>query len=164
METEFENKHFELTQLIQQSTARSALQFALAKLKSAYGLETIAYFGLNIKPDTKDDPYLAVTYSSEWVNRYIEQNYVSIDPVVKEGFTSVLPIDWSLFDRRSPKVQAFFGEAHEFGVGKNGVTIPVRGRAGDRALITLTRDQNSNDWSKDLAFLMRDFQILASNH
>ena len=156
-----ENKHFILSQHIQSVSTRSEMQFAFSKLKNAYDLKTIAYFGLNIKPESVDDPYLVVTYSSDWVEHYKERNYLTIDPVVKQGFNSVLPIDWGTFERSSPRMKTFFGEANEFGIGENGVTIPVRGKIGDRALVTLTSNQSLYNWSKDLTHLMGDFQILA---
>ena len=161
MTNELDKIHLQLNLLIQHSHTRSDIQNVLTKIKSIYDLASIAYFGQNIKPDTEDDPYLMVTYTNEWVQHYKENDYVTIDPVVTNGFSSVLPIEWSNFDRESKRMKNFFGEAREFGLGINGVTIPVRGRAGDRALLTITKNGNPNQWSGVLASLMRDFQIIA---
>lgn len=161
MTNELDKIHLQLNLLIQNSHTRSDIQNVLTKIKAIYDLASIAYFGQNIKPDTEDDPYLMVTYTNEWVQHYKDNYYVTIDPVVTNGFSSVLPIEWSNFDRESKKMRNFFGEASEFGLGLNGVTIPVRGPAGDRALLTITKNGNPNQWSRDLAILMRDFQIIA---
>lgn len=107
------------------------------------------------------EPYLAVTYSSEWVAHYKIQNYLDIDPVIRDGFSSILPIVWSAFDARSAKLKRFFGEAAECGIGHRGMTIPVRGRTGDRALFTITSDQKLVDWQGSRRRLERDFQMLA---
>ena len=124
-------------------------------------MKTAAYFGVNISPKDPSEPYLAVTYSAEWVGHYKSMNYVAIDPVLKSGFMSLLPIEWNSYDSRSKKLRSFFGEASEFGIGRNGLTIPIRGRSGERALFTITSDAGPVEWQDSLRRLRRDFLILA---
>jgi DNA-binding CsgD family transcriptional regulator len=150
-----------LTEELQQLNNRAAVQSYFQKIRNAYGVRTVAYFGQHVTSENSDDPYLAVTYSSDWVQHYIDNNYVLVDPVLKEGFKSILPIHWDQFDRSPPKLKQFFGESNEFGLGKQGITFPVRGRAGDRALFTLTSNDNAVEWSKKLLHLTRDFQIIS---
>lgn len=133
----------------------------LINICNLYGLKTAAYFGMNVSQHDKQTPYLLVTYSNNWVNHYKERNFVSIDPVLTLGFSSILPIEWSGNDYRSRKLRDFFGEAAAFGIGSNGLTIPVRGRSGERALFTVTSDAKQPEWQAGQPKLMRDFHILA---
>src|SRR5665213_3553293 len=75
----------------------------LQALAAKYDFKTVAYFASNIPQLSQETPYLAVTYSDECVGHYKRQNYESIDPVLAKGFTSLLPIDWSLFDLHGKK-------------------------------------------------------------
>lgn len=133
----------------------------LERVCANYNLKTAAYFGLNVSRNDPSAPYLAVTYSSAWVEHYKARNYVNLDPVIKSGFASLLPIEWSGKRVTTPKLKQFFGEATEFGVGQSGLTVPVRGPSGDRALVTITSDAPLHVWQRELPRLKRDFQMLA---
>lgn len=133
----------------------------LGWISDRYGLESVAYFGVNAKKPSVSDPYLAVTYSSEWISHYVEQQYVEIDPVLQRGFGSILPIDWQTFDIQGIKLKRFFGEAREFGLGTNGLTVPVRGRKGSRALFTITSGAGHREWQALSGHLKRELLLLS---
>lgn len=140
---------------------RNIFPHLLKQICSAYGLKTAAYFGINVRKINPSEPYLAVTYSSDWVEHYRSMNYVKLDPIIRSGFSELLPIDWNGEDARSKKLRDFFGEASEFGIGRRGLTFPIRGRSGDRALFTVTSDVSCADWRASLLHLERDLQMLA---
>lgn len=132
----------------------------LAKARELYGVKSIAYFAVGVR-NKVSDPYLLVTYSQEWIIHYTEQRYLEIDPVIANGFGRLLPIDWSDFGKREGQVRTLFGEASEFGLGHQGLTIPVHGKGGDRALLTITSDLPKRGWDRQKLAYMRDFQVLA---
>ncbi len=140
---------------------QSMIETVVHKLISRYGVKSAAYLGTGITDVSKREPYLAVTYSSEWVKHYKESRYVEIDPVIRIGMHRLLPLDWSEFSPLEGVVKTFFGEASEFGLGRNGLSIPVHGRNGDRALFTVTSDLSDRDWKQERLFYMRDFQVIA---
>lgn len=102
-----------------------------------------------------------MTYSAEWVEHYKAENFVKVDPAIQVGLRRMLPVDWSDFDREKDKVRRLFGEASEFGLGRRGVSLPVHGRHGDRALLSITSDASSGDWQNLRLEYMRDFHVLA---
>ncbi len=110
---------------------------------------------------TQAEPYASVTYSEEWINQYREKSYLEIDPVLQAVQKSILPIDWQSFDISNQKVRRFFNEAKDAGVGRNGISIPVRGRTGDSAIFSITANAKDNDWFQFKRQFMRDFQVLA---
>lgn len=136
-------------------------ELVIGNLVSRYGLKSAAYFGVGIRGKLDEEPYLGVTYSSEWVKHYKEQRYVEIDPVVRMGMRRLLPLDWEEFGKPEGMLKKFFGEASEFGLGRRGLTIPVHGRGGDRALFTVTSDLSKREWNREKLHFMRDFQLLA---
>ncbi|MCO6410878.1 LuxR family transcriptional regulator [Hoeflea alexandrii] len=138
----------------------STIRF-LKDVASRYALNTIAYFAVGVVGQNETDPYLAVTYPPEWVEHYKKRQYVDVDPVVRLGFRRMLPLDWDEFGKPTGRLKTFFGEAGEFGIGRRGLTVPVHGRCGDRALFSVTSDLSARDWASAKLLYMRDFQVLA---
>lgn len=152
---------FELLAEIDEIVRLSEVPGLLARLVELYGLKSVAYLGSGVTGRPEEGPYLAVTYSSEWVEHYKTRHFVDIDPAIQVGLRRMLPIDWSEFDRGNDKVRRLFGEASEFGLGRRGVSLPVHGRHGDRALLSITSDAGDRDWQRLRHEYMRDFQVLA---
>ena len=138
----------------------STIRF-LKDVASRYALNTIAYFGVSVTGQNETDPYLAVTYPPEWVDHYKKRQYVDVDPVVRLGFRRMLPLDWDEFGNTTGRLKTFFGEAGDFGIGRRGLTVPVHGRCGDRALFSVTSELSARDWASAKLLYMRDFQVLA---
>lgn len=133
----------------------------LGTIRDHYGLSHVAYIASEIPGLADKQPYFRCTYSDEWVNHYIEKEYVQIDPVLHQGRNTILPFDWRCFDRRRRDLRVFFGEAKLAGLGTHGLTIPVRGRYGELALISINSDMSDRDWKKDKIHYMRDFQMMS---
>ncbi len=152
---------FDLLAEIDGLTDASEVPALLSKLLDHYGLKSVAYLGSGVTGRPEDGPYLAVTYSPEWVEHYKARHFVEIDPAIQVGLRRMLPIDWSEFDRESERVRRLFSEASEFGLGRRGLSVPVHGRHGDRALLSITSDAGEKDWHQLRLKYMRDFQVLA---
>ncbi len=134
---------------------------ALHEMIDRYSLKNAAYMGYNMGTLTQAEPYASVTYSDDWVKQYREKSYLDVDPVLQAVNKSILPIDWQSFDISNQKVRRFFNEAKDAGVGRNGISIPVRGRNGDAAIFSITTNAKENDWVQFKRQFMRDFQVLA---
>lgn len=75
-------------------------------------------------------PYAITTYPDAWIERYIAEDYISTDPVLREATKRQLPYAWSdiaLPEDLTPKQRQLFAEAGDIGV-HNGFTIPIHGR------------------------------------
>jgi len=144
------------------STAdNTSLVEIMRKVTVRYGLKSAAYLGSGITSIQQQQPYLAVTYSPDWVEHYKEQNYVEIDPIVQRGLRRLLPLDWDEVDRSEKAVKIFFGEASEFGLGRRGLSVPVHGRNGDRGLLSVSFDMTTREWAIEKQRFLRDFQVAA---
>lgn len=152
---------FELLVEIDELTSAANIPSVLAKILETYSLKSVAYLGAGLTDRSGDGPYLAVTYSPEWVTHYKTQRFVDVDPVIQVGLRRMLPIDWAEFDLNNQKVRRLFGEAGEFGLGRQGISVPVHGRHGDRALVSITSDAADRDWEHLRLHYLRDFQLLA---
>lgn len=107
-------------------------------------------------------PVHATTYPEQWTDLYVERDYVAIDPVTQIWQTGVLPVDWSDLDWKPTKTRAFLREAVNFGVGRHGVTIPVRGPNGERSLLSATANTSASEWRKIRKSCDHDLQVLSA--
>ena len=132
----------------------------LRTIGQRYGLSHVAYLGLNL-PDKEDDLFIQTTYSDKWCRRYITQNYVDIDPIAGVGLQGILPLDWGMVRDKNKRIKDFFGESREFGVGRQGLSVPIRGAYGETALFSINSHVSDHEWQKLKKEFMSDFQLLA---
>ena len=74
---------------------------------------------------------------------------------------TILPTDWSTLDRSSPKVAQMFDEAAGGRVGNQGLSVPIRGPNGERALFSITADLPDSEWPLFKREMMTLIQMLA---
>jgi hypothetical protein len=145
---------------VKQAADLTDLSGVLASLRGPYGLANVIYHAVSIPSSNIANPILLLTYEDEWVRRYTERDYFQIDPVVRFGRKGFLPLDWSEVDHETQEARRFFREADEYEVGRRGVTLPIRGPSGERALFTVTSNVAEREWIKNRTLYMREFQIL----
>lgn len=126
-----------------------------------FGIDHVSYVAMNIPTQITALPLHAVTYSPEWLKRYVQRNYIDIDPVVRAGLGGFLPVDWSGIDRSDKFVSRFFGEAQECRVGRQGLSFPIRGRCNEFGLFSITSDLGDGDWADLRRTLMPEMLLLA---
>ena len=119
----------------------------LKAIAAEIGLCHIAY--LRLSPDKSADICLllaVVTYSRLWQHRYFVKKYIANDPVISYGRRAVQPFDWATLPFDDPSTKAFFADALNHSVGRNGLSIPLRNRRGVIALVSFTSDLADDDW------------------
>ena len=131
------------------------------RLLQRYGLNHAVYFAVSLPNRVEPHPVVVSTYPEQWVQRYLEQDYLAIDPVLGAAATSLLPFDWAELNHRGIRVQQMFSESREFGIGQQGLGFPVRGPLGDHALFTVTSNADQLEWLKLRSSYMRDLQLVA---
>jgi DNA-binding CsgD family transcriptional regulator len=152
---------FELAASVDQVVTVEDLTEFIRKILSEYELKHAVYYQPGLAGHDEVNPISIITYEDDWVRRYFEMGYLEIDPVVLEGFAGLLPVDWSGLDKRPPRVRQLFGESGEFGIGRQGLTFPLRGPNGEAALFSITSDLPDDEWQKAKLTYVRDVQVLA---
>ncbi len=142
---------------ILEADSRESVFNELVRILPSYGVKHFAYHAVEVGRIRLGTPLIISSYPSAWMERYISRDYLSIDPVLRESRRQMLPLDWGSIAQSQDDL-IFFGEASDFGVGKHGLTFPIRGHLGDYALFTLTCD--AADWSSVLRNHIRDFQVI----
>jgi DNA-binding CsgD family transcriptional regulator len=133
----------------------------LRAVASDVGLSHIAY--LRLSPDKSPDVCLlvaVVTYSRLWQHRYFVKKYMSTDPVIFYGREADNPFDWTNLPVDDPATKAFFTDALNHSVGRNGLSIPLRNRRGVFALVSFTSDLSTAEWEDYKSVNMRNLKLL----
>lgn len=115
----------------------------------------------HIRGRSQKYPYYCTTYPEAWTQRYIDNGYFDVDPVVDVLRWGHLPVDWSTLDWHAPPASRFFKEARRHKIGPHGLTVPIRGPAGERCLFSVTSNRSKRDWSRLRASSIHELHILS---
>lgn len=131
-----------LLERLQTTKSIHELQVWAHELRDYLGVSHVFYHTATLKGEQVG----AFTYSIEWVRRYIEKDYRSIDPVVLGAMRRFHPINWKSLDWSSPVARRFLKEAMENGVGNQGWAIPLWGPSGEFALFAINSHAEDDEW------------------
>lgn len=145
---------------VEYSVSIADLQAAIKALLEPYGLQHAVYHVLSIPTIAVVHEVPIMTYPNDWVAHYLKKRYYEVDPVVQTGQRSLLPIDWDNLDKSSDVARKLFHEADDAGIGPRGLSLSIRGAAGDHALFTITSNLSQHDWEQLKALYIRDMQAI----
>ncbi|TDT76813.1 regulatory LuxR family protein [Litoreibacter halocynthiae] len=137
------NRLVDMQDALSQATTLEEFQTFVENLRAVYDLEHLVYHSVN----STGGQYAALTYEPVWVERYIEQDYARIDPVVQGCYRQFQPIEWKTLDWSTKASRAFLGEASEAGLGNQGFSVPIRGPSGQFALVSVNQKCNDEMWA-----------------
>lgn len=142
---------------LERASGLEELQAAIVALRDAFKIDHFVYHWVN----SQGEQYGCGTYSDEWVERYLEQEYLRIDPVILGCYQRFHPVDWKRLDWSSKAARSFQAEAIEFGVGNQGFSIPMRGPNGQYALFTASHRCTDDEWASFTKKHRRQLILLA---
>ncbi|MEE4346722.1 MAG: autoinducer binding domain-containing protein, partial [Paracoccaceae bacterium] len=119
------------------------MQTAIEVLREIFGVHHMVYHWVS----AAGQQYGCGTYSPAWVARYLERDYLRIDPVVTGCMQHFQPVDWKQLDWSGKAQRAFQADAIAHGVGRQGFSIPIRGPNGQFALFTVNHDADDATWA-----------------
>ena len=132
------------------------LEQGIADLRALFEVDHLTYHWVN----PNGEQYGASTYSPVWHERYLEQNYLRVDPVILGGFKRFHPVEWKRLDWSSKSARKFRDEAIDAGVGNQGLSVPIRGPSGQFALFTASHSCTDGEWDRYIAEFQRDLILL----
>ena len=159
----------------------SGLGEVIEAIRSTYDVDHVYYYALSLGLDApvfaetrgggmshdagiwrRDGRSLgALSYTPEWITHYFDSQYELIDPVLQGAAGAFAPIDWSDLDWSPPPRKRFLQDAGDFGVGNQGLTVPIRGPNGQFALFTVNKACAPSVWAKLMANYRTDFTLIA---
>ncbi|MGL4975743.1 MAG: helix-turn-helix transcriptional regulator [Bosea sp. (in: a-proteobacteria)] len=135
------------------------IQPFLKSTMDKFELQFCVYHARSLPNAVDANPLVVTTYPDRWVAHYVGEGFVYIDPVVIQAERSVVPVDWRDLDRSPVAVRRMFGEAQDFGVGAQGLTVCIRGPNQDRALFSVNSSLSDKDWLSMKPELLKEMQV-----
>ena len=142
---------------LEKADALAGLQSATEALRQHYQIDHVIYHWV----DSAGDQYGCGTYSDTWRDRYLELNYLRVDPVIIGCFQRFHPVDWKRLDWSSKAARAFQADAITHGVGNQGFSVPIRGPNGQFALFTVNHSCDDTRWAEWTELNRRDLILIA---
>ncbi len=142
---------------LQAATSLEHLQAATEQLCDILKVRHVVYHWVN----SDGERFGAGTYSDAWVDRYLEKDYLRMDPVIFGCLQRFTPVIWKELDWSSRAAAAMFRDALAHGLGNQGYTIPIRGPNGQFALFTVNDERDDDAWRAFVEANARDLMIIA---
>ena len=139
--------------------ARAEVRFGefLDNLCDHLGFDYATFGGIN---PIDRSVYGYVNYPDAWKTHYQGAGFHRLDPTLLMASRSIAPVDWRRLQSH-PNFRRVFSDAHDFGIGELGVTIPVRGPYGDVGMLNVTRNCGVREWEGLMRRTMGDLQSAA---
>lgn len=142
---------------VEQASGLDDIQALIVALRDHYRIDHIVYHWVS----SDGEQYGCGTYDPRWVQRYVEKDYLRVDPVIIGCFQRFHPVDWKRLDWTGKAARAFQADAIAHGVGNQGFSIPIRGPNGQFALFTVSHNCTDAVWSDFTARHQRDLILVA---
>jgi DNA-binding CsgD family transcriptional regulator len=142
---------------LEQAASLEGMQRVSEALREHYEVDHLVYHWV----DSSGDQYGCGTYSEEWQQQYLTENYLRIDPVIQGCYQRFHPVDWKRLDWSSKAAREFLKVSAEYGVGNQGFSIPIRGPNGQFALFTINHSCADEEWAKFTQDNRRDLILIA---
>lgn len=146
-----------LLSTLENASEPADLQAVIEDLRDHYRVDHMVYHWVS----STGDQYGCGTYDPVWVQRYLEQDYLRIDPVINGCFQRFHPVDWKRLDWTSKPVIAFMKDAQAHGLGNQGYSVPVRGPNGQFALFSVNHSCDDAAWEEFIRDYRRDMILIA---
>lgn len=146
-----------LLERLQTTKSIEELQVWAHELRDYFGVSHVIYHTATLKREQIG----AFTYSREWAHRYIERDYISIDPVVLGARRRSHPMDWKTLDWSSPQAREMMRDSMAHGLGNQGFSIPIWGPQGEFALFAVNDSTDDATWAAFIAANTKSLLIVS---
>lgn len=120
-------------------SSQSEIIHELQRTSSVFGFDNFCMSGLP-SPGERLDPYILLSgWPEDWMSRYLELDYVHVDPVCHRLLSSDMPFLWedAPYDGNDAKARQVMNEAPSFGLNE-GFAIPIYTTHGFQAAVTFS--------------------------
>ncbi|MDC8758933.1 helix-turn-helix transcriptional regulator [Janthinobacterium fluminis] len=130
-----------------QCQTEKQIESQLLTITHKLGMEYYLYGARFVIDRNKSIDRILTNYSSAWRQKYEQQNYIEIDPVISHVANRLTPLIWRPETYSRPDQTAFFEEARAFGLAA-GISYPVHGRNGDVGVLSFAVSRQCDDARK----------------
>lgn len=146
-----------LLEELERATDITAMQGVSETLRDHFRVDHLVYHWVS----AAGTQYGCGTYDPAWVEHYIAQEYLRVDPVISGCYQRFHPVDWKMLDWSGKHARAFLRDALSHGLGNQGYSVPLRGPNGQFALFTVNHKCDDPTWQAFTETNRRDLILCA---
>ena len=121
------------------------LKKLLAKTLADLGFSQWAYETEIQRSQNVSEQVVLHQFPQDWIEHYLDKNYLEIDPVVIGGKQMKRPFVWNeAYKDLTPEQRAYLNEASSFGMDE-GVAIPIARANGQKSIFSITGHESPAD-------------------
>ena len=144
-------------QKLKDATDLADLQGLIPEMCETFDVDHVVYHWISVD----GGQFGFGSYDPAWAQRYQEQDYIRVDPVVLACYRSYMPVDWKRLDWSGKASKELMVDATRFGIGPMGLSVPIRGPNGQFAVFTISGRRDPAAWDRLIARHEYDFVLLA---
>lgn len=134
----YPERTFSFLDRLRTCTDATEIASAIVEEMKAFGFECLTCWTLPPPGHSPEEGVLLNTRPEEYIDRYVEQNYVERDPIIKHLRKATVPFSWGdvkRTERLSRADRMIIDEAREFKV-HDGIVVPIITISGSIALFS----------------------------
>jgi DNA-binding CsgD family transcriptional regulator len=145
-------KTLHISDVVEQLRANSKIALnsdTLKRMAQDRGLSHISYgvFKHENMP-ASFQPQRITTYPADWISRYHDKSYKTIDPAYETISKKARGVNWEDLRGRTSTADRFFDDARSYGIGPNGFSMPIQwGRCG-LSVVSFSGNMKEAEWLK----------------
>jgi len=139
------------------ATELEEIQGLIITLRDTFEIDHAVYHWVS----ADGEQYGFGTYDPDWVQHYVDKDYLRVDPVVLGCFQRFHPVDWKMLDWSSKAARLFRKDSIEHGIGNQGFSVPIRGPNGQFALFSLSHNCSDDEWAAFTSKNQREIILIA---
>ena len=128
----------------------------LRQFSEAIGVSHCTLHVVSESPSSGFTTRALTTYPEEWVTRYFNRRYVTIDPVHRASATAERGFFWDTLEVTDPNVRAFYHDAKSRGIGPSGYTLPIITERGDKIAISVSSPEDREAFRERIHHVEQD--------
>lgn len=151
-----EKKFTELIRKASELRTHEDMRQFVVLMKEAFGLDHFMF--ATMASDFSAVTDIFSTYPAGWIDEYLQQVDIQRrDPVLRH-LQRLKPVIWADIKDMKPEEQWFMDLRLRYGIGPNGLTIPIKSSDDKTSVLSVSQNNISpEEWIKKLSVLRKEF-------
>ena len=133
----------------------------LRTARDIFGVLNLSYWFLGSSNDVPDKMTWFSTYGEDYMAVYLRDFTPLKDRAFQLCFRRLLPLDWAEIRKTDESVESIHVIAERFGVGRHGVSIPIRESGVGDAMFSINFDCEDRHWNEVRTSLVNELHLFA---
>jgi DNA-binding CsgD family transcriptional regulator len=133
----------------------------LRSARDRFGVLNLSYWFLGASSDIPDRMTWLSTYDEGYMAIYMREYSPQQDPAFQVGFERLLPLDWDEVRSRDKMVQHMHEVAEQYGIGRHGISIPIRETGVGDAMFSINFECEDRHWAEMRRHLVNAMHLFA---